>query len=97
VVTGLLIRLGITSSVKCSDTVAVRLSDKGPQILYVVRALDANQLTPVSLDVREPTLDDVFRELTSDGSRSGRVGEADDSNELVRASRGLRRNSKWQA
>jgi ABC-2 type transport system ATP-binding protein len=95
--TGLLTRLGITGSVESNETVAVRLSDKGPQILDVVRALDANQLTPVSLDVREPTLDDVFRELTSDGSRSGRTAEAHDSNELVRASRGLRRNSKWQA
>jgi hypothetical protein len=83
--TGLVDRLGITSSVEGSATVAVRLSDKGPQILDVVRILDANRLTPVSLEVREPTLEDVFRHLTSDGSRSDDTVDLGASNGLVRA------------
>jgi daunorubicin resistance ABC transporter ATP-binding subunit len=78
-------QLGLTSSAEGGDTVAVRLSDKGPQVLDVVRALDANRVTPRSLDIRDPTLDDVFRQLTSDRSRSGENVTVDDSEELVRA------------
>jgi ABC-2 type transport system ATP-binding protein len=85
VAAGLLDRIGITTTVEAGDTVAVRLSDKGPQILDVVRALDANRVTPLSLDVREPTLDDVFRQLTSDGPQSREAIDAADSHEVVRA------------
>jgi ABC-type multidrug transport system ATPase subunit len=82
---GLLDRLGIPTSVEGTDRVAARLSDKGPQILDVVRALDVNQMAPLSLDVREPTLDDVFRQLTSDRAESGGPVEAGDSTGVVRA------------
>ena len=82
---GLIDQLGITSSDEGSDTVAVRLPDKGPQILDVVRALDANRVTPVSLNVREPTLDDVFRQLTTDSSPRGEALDLGDSNGVVRA------------
>jgi ABC-type multidrug transport system ATPase subunit len=82
---GLLDRLGTPTSVEGGDRVTVRLSDKGPQILDVVRALDANRVTPLSLDVREPTLDDVFRQLTSDGAQSGGPVEVGDSNGVARA------------
>jgi ABC-2 type transport system ATP-binding protein len=81
----LLDRLGLTCLVERGDTVAVRLSDKGPQILEVVRVLDANRITPVSLDVREPTLDDVFRQLTSAGKTSGNAVDAGDSKAVARA------------
>jgi hypothetical protein len=63
----------------------VRLSDKGPQILEVVRVLDANRVVPLSLDVREPTLGDVFRQLTSDRSRSADAADMGGMNEVVRA------------
>ena len=61
----LLDRVAVTGVLEAGNTIAVRLSDKGAQILDVVRALDANRVVPVSLDVREPTLDDVFLQLTS--------------------------------
>jgi len=52
----------------------VRLtSNKGPMVLVeVLRSLEGQGLAPVSLSVREPTLDDVFLELT------GRYCHADD-------------------
>jgi ABC-2 type transport system ATP-binding protein len=45
-------------------TVAVKVTDSGKSVLEVARALDADGLTPESLFVREPTLDDVFLQLT---------------------------------
>jgi ABC-2 type transport system ATP-binding protein len=45
-------------------TVAVKVAEGGRAILDVVRALDAEGLTPEWLTVREPTLDDVFLQLT---------------------------------
>ncbi len=45
-------------------TVAVKVPDNGPSVLSVVRALDHNGVEPDSLYVREPTLDDVFLDLT---------------------------------
>ena len=49
-------------------TVSLSVGDAGPALLAVVRALDAGGLTPEWVTVREPTLDDVFLQLT--GSRS---------------------------
>ena len=65
-VAALLHRGGLATVVEDDDTIAVRLSDKGPQILDAVRVLDANRVSPISLDVREPSLDDVFLQLTSE-------------------------------
>jgi len=45
-------------------TVAVTVADAGRAVLEVVRVLDAAGLTPEWLTVREPTLDDVFLQLT---------------------------------
>jgi ABC-2 type transport system ATP-binding protein len=45
-------------------TVALTVSDAGRAVLEVVRALDSAGLTPEWLTVREPTLDDVFLQLT---------------------------------
>jgi daunorubicin resistance ABC transporter ATP-binding subunit len=45
-------------------TVALTVTDAGRAVLEVVRSLDAAALTPEWLTVREPTLDDVFLQLT---------------------------------
>ena len=45
-------------------TVALTVGDAGPALLAVVRALDAAGLSPERIGVREPTLDDVFLQLT---------------------------------
>jgi len=45
-------------------TLAVKVSDSGKSVLHVARALDDDGLTPDSLFVREPTLDDVVLQLT---------------------------------
>jgi ABC-2 type transport system ATP-binding protein len=55
-------------------TVAVTVANGGRDVLAVVRALDANNVVPESLAVREPTLDDVFLQLT--GHRADRGAEA---------------------
>ncbi|MEA2703400.1 MAG: hypothetical protein QOD63_1345 [Actinomycetota bacterium] len=57
-----------------SRTLAVNVSDPGRAVLDVVRALDSSGLVPESLVVREPTLDDVFLQLT--GHRVEEVGDA---------------------
>jgi len=51
-----------------ADDLLVRFtSDQGPQhLIDTVRALDAAGLTPQSLGVREPSLDDVFLALTGE-------------------------------
>jgi ABC-2 type transport system ATP-binding protein len=48
---------------------AVKVPDKGPAVQQVIRLLDAQAIVPVSLAIREPTLDDVFLQLT--GHRAG--------------------------
>jgi daunorubicin resistance ABC transporter ATP-binding subunit len=52
-------------------TLAVRVTDAGAAVIDVVRSLDADGLVPEWLTVREPTLDDVFLQLT------GRKAETD--------------------
>ena len=50
-------------------TLAVKVPDKGPAVQQVIRLLDAGAIVPESLAIREPTLDDVFLQLT--GHRAG--------------------------
>jgi len=57
-------------------TVALNVADAGPALLAVVRSLDAAGLTPEWVTVREPSLDDVFLQLTGRPARSARGGEA---------------------
>ena len=83
--TGVLAHVGITSVLKAPDTIALRLSDKGPEILEAVRALDAHHLIPASIDVREPTLDDVFLQLTSAGPGRGNTADGAAQNEHLNA------------
>jgi ABC-2 type transport system ATP-binding protein len=44
--------------------VSLKTEDRAKVVLDVVRALDAAGVSPETLNVREPTLDDVFLELT---------------------------------
>ncbi len=57
-------QLGPATVLDDGRTVAVRVSEGGRSILEVVRSLDAAGLAPESLAIREPTLDDVFLQLT---------------------------------
>jgi len=50
-------------------TLAVKVPDKGPAIQEVIRLLDADAIVAESVAIREPTLDDVFLQLT--GHRAG--------------------------
>jgi len=47
-----------------SRTLAVKVPDKGQSVQEVMRLLDAETIAAQSLAIREPTLDDVFLQLT---------------------------------
>ena len=46
----------------------VKVPDKGPAVQEVIRLLDADAIVPEALAIREPTLDDVFFQLTGSAS-----------------------------
>jgi ABC-2 type transport system ATP-binding protein len=52
-------------------TLAVKVPDKGPAIQQVIRLLDADAIVTESLAIREPTLDDVFLQLTGHRAITG--------------------------
>jgi daunorubicin resistance ABC transporter ATP-binding subunit len=52
-------------------TLAVKVPDKGPAVQQVIRLLDAGAIVSASLAIREPTLDDVFLQLTGHGAGTG--------------------------
>jgi len=56
--------LGATELGDDGRSVEVKVLDRGPAVLDAVRRLDAAGVEPVSLDVRQPSLDDVFLSLT---------------------------------
>jgi daunorubicin resistance ABC transporter ATP-binding subunit len=64
-------------------TVGVRVTDGGRSVLEVVRTLDTYGLSPEWLRVREPTLDDVFLQLT--GRRAEPPPPEPDAESRVRA------------
>jgi len=49
-------------------SLAVKVPDKGPAVQEVIRLLDADAIVPEALAIREPTLDDVFLQLTGSAS-----------------------------
>jgi ABC-2 type transport system ATP-binding protein len=53
-------------------TLAVKVPDKGATVQEVLRLLDADAIVPESLAIREPTLDDVFLQLTGHRADTGR-------------------------
>ena len=57
-------RVGTPATADSGNAVAVQVPDGGRAVLEAVRALDAAGVEVESLDVRAPTLDDVFLDLT---------------------------------
>jgi ABC-2 type transport system ATP-binding protein len=57
------------TGVPVGRTLAVTVPDNGPAVQQVIRLLDAGAVVCESLAIREPTLDDVFLQLT--GHRPG--------------------------
>ena len=68
-------------------TLAVKVPDSGPAVQEVIRLLDAGAIIAESLAVREPTLDDVFLQLTGHGAGTGPDEPAPQAG-AVRASQG---------
>jgi ABC-2 type transport system ATP-binding protein len=62
-------RIAPTDVLDSRRALAVKVPDKGPAVQQVIRLLDADAIVPESLAIREPTLDDVFLQLT--GHRAG--------------------------
>jgi ABC-2 type transport system ATP-binding protein len=71
--------------------ITLRDGDGASAMLETVRALDGAQLAPVTLALREPTLDDVFLELT------GHVAEEPASDGEDAAPTGRRRGRRRAA
>jgi ABC-2 type transport system ATP-binding protein len=69
-------RIGPTDVLDGGRTLAVKVADKGKTVLEVIRLLDADAVVPESLAIREPTLDDVFLQLTGHRADTGRDGPA---------------------
>jgi ABC-2 type transport system ATP-binding protein len=59
-----LARIGLCDIGASSTVVELKVDDGARVVLDVVRTLDTAHLEPVTLNVREPTLDDVFLTLT---------------------------------
>jgi ABC-2 type transport system ATP-binding protein len=56
--------VGPTELLEGDTAVSIAVSDSGRALLDIVRLLEAVDLAPKSLAVRQPTLDDVFLQLT---------------------------------
>jgi ABC-2 type transport system ATP-binding protein len=56
--------IGLCEVTAAGDSVELKVDDGARVVLDVVRSLDRAGLEPLSLSVREPTLDDVFLSLT---------------------------------
>jgi ABC-2 type transport system ATP-binding protein len=68
-------RVGPVEVLDDGRTVAVKVTDSGRSVLSVARALDNEDIEPESLFVREPTLDDVFLQLTGQSTVDDTAGE----------------------
>jgi ABC-2 type transport system ATP-binding protein len=74
-------------------TVGVTVGDAGRAVLEVVRLLDAAGLTPEWLTVREPTLDDVFLQLTGHKAEDPPPTASEEGVAAGRAGRGRKRGA----
>jgi ABC-2 type transport system ATP-binding protein len=59
-----LARLGSVRTAVDGESLELHVEDSGPALVDAVRLLDAASLQPAAMTVREPSLDDVFLELT---------------------------------
>ena len=59
-----LARLGVQPPTLDGTTVRLTVADGGPALLAALRALDAEGIGPTGVQLREPSLDDVFLSLT---------------------------------
>jgi ABC-2 type transport system ATP-binding protein len=66
----------------------VKVPDKGATVQEVLRLLDADAIVPDSLAIREPTLDDVFLQLTGHQAGTGRDQPAPQAAAAVGVSQG---------
>jgi ABC-2 type transport system ATP-binding protein len=66
-----LARHGLCDVGSGATTVELKVDDGARVVLGVVRSLDRAQLEPTTLNVREPTLDDVFLSLTGHKAEEG--------------------------
>jgi ABC-2 type transport system ATP-binding protein len=64
-------RIAPASVLDSGGTLAVKVPDKGPAVQEVIRLLDGDAIVPQSLAIREPTLDDVFLQLTGHRASHG--------------------------
>ena len=69
--------VGAASAADRADGIAVQVPNGASDVLAAVRALDGAGLAVETLDVREPTLDDVFLELTGHAAADGEAEGAD--------------------
>ncbi len=74
-------RVGPAEVLDDGHTVAVKVTDSGRAVLSVVRALDQDGIEPQSLVVREPTLDDVFLNLTGHNAAASTIDQPDRDHE----------------
>jgi daunorubicin resistance ABC transporter ATP-binding subunit len=58
--------VGPTELFEADATVSIGVTDSGKALLDVVRLLESVDLAPKSFNVRQPTLDDVFLQLTGE-------------------------------
>jgi ABC-type multidrug transport system ATPase subunit len=70
---------GVRSPARSGRTVQLEVADGARTLVQALRALDQNGLETLELNVREPSLDDVFLSLTGD--------RRDRDDEIPRASR----------
>src|SRR5260370_15878060 len=69
-------RIGPTDVLDGGCILAVKVADKGRTVLEALRLLDADAIVPESLAIREPTLDDVFLQVTGHRADGGPDGPA---------------------
>jgi len=81
--------IGVVKTLEDARTVSVSVPDAGPAVLALVRLLDGSAYTPESVIVREPTLDDVFLQLTGHKAES-KESEPEKTAAGGRAGRGAR-------
>src|SRR4051812_46701533 len=69
--------VGVGAPAGAADGIAVQVPSGARDVLAAVRALDGAGLAVESLAVREPTLDDVFLELTGHSAEDGEEPDPD--------------------